>query len=89
MEIYIHVKLFKNTEKNKQESKKYLKSHHPAITANIPLKIYPSTWLTVVNTDTCTFTQSLHYTKFFFFFCGLFAFSWAAPAACGGSQARG
>ena len=28
------------------------------------------------------------YSDFFFFFC-LFAFSRAAPAACGGSQARG
>ena len=26
---------------------------------------------------------------FFFFFCCLFAFSRAAPVACGGSQARG
>ena len=26
---------------------------------------------------------------FFFFFLGLFAFSWAAPVAYGGSQARG
>jgi len=30
-----------------------------------------------------------NFRNFFFFFFGLFAISWAAPAACGDSQARG
>ena len=33
--------------------------------------------------------EQIHMVNFFFFFLSFFAIFWAAPAACGGSQARG